>query len=82
MAIIKSILERQSISLKKQYDNEKEHTHFRSDISEHKTIVIPVDYTEEQLMAFVEENLTRVLKAARLDKMYTALDDIQKDFND
>ena len=37
-------------------------------------------YTEEQLLAFVEENLTRVLKAARLDKMYTALDDINKDF--
>lgn len=64
------------------YDDKKEHTHFRSDISEHKTIVIPDDYTEQQLLAFLEENLTRVLKAARLDKMYKSLDKIQEDFDD
>lgn len=63
------------------YDYQKEHTHFRSDLSEHKTI-IPVDYTEQMLLAFLEENLTRVLKAARLEKMYNALDNIQEDFND
>lgn len=64
------------------YDDKKEHTHFRSDISEHKTLTIPEDYTEQQLMAFLEENLTRVLKASRLDKMYKSLDKIQEDFND
>ena len=64
------------------YDNKKEHTSFRSDLSEHNTIMVKEDYTEQQLLAFLEENLTRVLKASRLDKMYTALDDIQKDFDD
>lgn len=64
------------------YDDKKEHTHFRSDISEHKTLTIPDDYTEQQLLAFLEENLTRVLKASRLDKMYKSLDKIQEDFDD
>ena len=49
-------------------------------LSQHKTLIIPDDCTEEKLLAFLEENLTRVLKAARLDKMYTALDNIEKDF--
>ena len=62
------------------YDNQKEHTTIREDMCEHKTIVIPEDYTEEKLLAFLEENLNRVLKAARLDKMYTALDKINEDF--
>ena len=62
------------------YDDKKEHTTFRSDLSEHKTQVIKDDYTEQQLLAFLEENLTRVLKAARLDKMYKSLDKIDEDF--
>ena len=64
------------------YDNKKEHTSFNSNLSEHKTQTILEDYTEQQLLAFLEENLTRVLKASRLDKMYKSLDKIQEDFND
>ena len=64
------------------YDNKKEHTSFNSDLSEHKTQTILEDYTEQQLLAFLEENLTRVLKASRLDKMYKSLDKIEEDFND
>ena len=63
------------------YDNKKEHTSFCRDMSEHKTQIIQDNFTEQQLLAFLEENLTRVLKASRLDKMYKNMDKIEEDFS-